>query len=622
MEPKNEFTPPIKLKGTLMPTQTERHISDFVTVDDSETPGNVGVCFSGGGSVAMTSALGQMRALVEMGLLQKARAVSTVSGGSWATVPFIYLPDDISDETFLSSYVYDLGTLTTDSSPAPTSLNYAPKGYMGSAVADPAISAKSMTVEALSLLNTFSKFPNRYVWNYLIAKHILQPFGLAETDVNDEGNFIGTKKNNIRQAWFAYSEEKAQEIIAQNPELKEVPYHVYQSQDGYGDRVRRPYHLCNTAMFIEANQTSNQRDKNEKVRMLASVQCTAIGTGIFANDLGVPFNAATDSQKKQVGGGLVSSHAFNSSIDGVSGETVDVTVNSGELFSLTDITANSSAFYASMLPGLASYINMDPSYNYWPVEGAAPGESVLNQFADGGAIDNNGLLNLLAYDDIKKALVFTNALSSVLVDGKLENDEYWNVVVDTWLPPYFGYTPYQAEAKDGLIKGYNLYEELDDQSYDYSQSGVRYFRNNQIFPSNMFHDVLRAIWTNCCNGNPGDPKSAYTGVSYYHNTSMPVSENKWFGINARTIEFLLVHYGPYQGFNDALSNAATGVLNQSIKDNKDGHKKYKGNPAHEKFPNFILTHTHIPTEEMNLFAHFTAHVAMTLKDKIAGMFTS
>ncbi|CAD0302421.1 hypothetical protein [Xanthomonas hortorum] len=49
----------------------------------SETPSDaVGICLSGGGSRALSCALGQLRGLRSLGLLDKVAAISSVSGGT------------------------------------------------------------------------------------------------------------------------------------------------------------------------------------------------------------------------------------------------------------------------------------------------------------------------------------------------------------------------------------------------------------------------------------------------------------------------------------------------------------------------------------------------------------
>ncbi|MEA3412187.1 MAG: patatin-like phospholipase family protein [Pseudomonadota bacterium] len=66
----------------------------------------VGVCFSGGGSRAPTCAWGQMMGLRQLRdtggkpLLDRIRYISSVSGGSCASVLYTFLPEKIADEQF------------------------------------------------------------------------------------------------------------------------------------------------------------------------------------------------------------------------------------------------------------------------------------------------------------------------------------------------------------------------------------------------------------------------------------------------------------------------------------------------------------------------------------------
>ena len=67
----------------------------------------LGICLSGGGSRALSCALGQLSALNAMTLpngepiLGPPQYISSVSGGSWASVLYTFLPDAISDTDFL-----------------------------------------------------------------------------------------------------------------------------------------------------------------------------------------------------------------------------------------------------------------------------------------------------------------------------------------------------------------------------------------------------------------------------------------------------------------------------------------------------------------------------------------
>jgi hypothetical protein len=101
------------------------------------TPGRVGVCLSGGGSRALAAGMGQLRALKQltvngMPVLGQVRALSTVSGGSWLGVPFIFLPSTAaSDDAYLGPYVADQSTLT------PAQLAVLPAGNTGTPITSP-----------------------------------------------------------------------------------------------------------------------------------------------------------------------------------------------------------------------------------------------------------------------------------------------------------------------------------------------------------------------------------------------------------------------------------------------------------------------------------------------------
>lgn len=88
-------------------------ISDFF--DPGSTPGNVGICLSGGGSRAMCAGMGQLRGLAHLqlngkSLLKQTRAMSTVSGGSWIGQTFSY-QQQTPVQNYLNDYVENPGRL-------------------------------------------------------------------------------------------------------------------------------------------------------------------------------------------------------------------------------------------------------------------------------------------------------------------------------------------------------------------------------------------------------------------------------------------------------------------------------------------------------------------------------
>jgi hypothetical protein len=132
------------------PTTGPLSVKQFYAIPPA-TPGNVGVCLSGGGSRALTAGMGQLRALNKLtangrSLLAQAKALSTVSGGSWLGVPFIYLPPgSSSDAAYLGPWIEDQSTLT------PAILAQLPAGNAGVPISSPLFAPKLLAVQALLL---------------------------------------------------------------------------------------------------------------------------------------------------------------------------------------------------------------------------------------------------------------------------------------------------------------------------------------------------------------------------------------------------------------------------------------------------------------------------------------
>ena len=72
---------------------------------------DLGICFSGGGTRSASATLGQLRGLREIGLLDRVRYISAVSGGAWAATPYVFLADGADgrpaadERIFLGDYV-------------------------------------------------------------------------------------------------------------------------------------------------------------------------------------------------------------------------------------------------------------------------------------------------------------------------------------------------------------------------------------------------------------------------------------------------------------------------------------------------------------------------------------
>lgn len=550
----------------LFPTPQLLEVNTYIPRDD--TPGNVGICLSGGGSVAMMAALGQLRGLNHLGLLSKAKAISTVSGGSWATVPFIYLPDDISDEEFLGDFVGDPASLTLDNTPAPTSLNYIGPNYMGCVVASDNMNALNLGKEAL-VLAARHPFQTRKIWSYLIGKYVLGPFGLA--------SFEEDSMNALK--FFTYSDETASAIMKQSPQL---PQQYNKVQQGPG-RITRPFHICNTAMFVVPIPGNSLSDKLE---LLAPVQATPFYTTILSDLIG------TDADKRNVGGGGTTSFALGSVLNKIEANNT-ASINQNYPLSLSDITGMSSAFYATLDLPIVKQVApfLDPKHKYWSISDPQPGNSKLNSFADGGAIEDNGICNMLTYNDIDKLVVFVNALTPL---SKADDGE---VITDAWVPTCFGYTPYQKAGKIPKQYSPGYYKFSDIENYDYT-GGVRYFQHNQVFAEDRFEELRNGLWAAAdydANGNPQKP-------AVFLQKDLQICQNDWYHVKGgRSVDVLWIHYNPVGEWRSQLQAQVSAEL-----------------PA--VFPSFQLTETQMPPVILNSFAHLTSWTVNSQSDVLNAMF--
>lgn len=66
---------------------------------------NTGIAFSGGGSRSYLAATGYLAGLTELGLMDKVRYISGISGGSWATVSYMYAQTNVDDSILLGPVV-------------------------------------------------------------------------------------------------------------------------------------------------------------------------------------------------------------------------------------------------------------------------------------------------------------------------------------------------------------------------------------------------------------------------------------------------------------------------------------------------------------------------------------
>lgn len=580
----------------------------------SETPGNVAVCISGGGSRSFAAGIGQLQALEAVqangaSLLSQVRAIVTVSGGGWIGIPFTFLPGSVSDAALLGSYT------------SPENLSYATIGDLPpqgiAQYITEAFSISSLAVQAVILAN--DGVPDSILWQVLMGETFLQPYGLYKY-VQGSGE---------PTTLFSYdSASLSTYVTGPNPDLSSETASLVAQVAGQ----QRPYLISLSGLSVSVSGQSEQ--------LLAPVQSTPFAAGVFSTPPG-----ATDANGRAVGGGAVSSFAFNSAPTSTSGDLIEV--SQSRQWSLMDMLGTSSAAfaqdlikqirtYAAFPPKFAAALSIHgpnavkklardpahqallqaelntsinelrspagllkaapglyqtatklsilesiiPSYQYWSVVNPPLGETVApTHFTDGGSLENSGVATALSYEDIDTVIAFLNT-STVLSQSWL-HPEY--VVLDDCVPPLFGYQPYHS------FKGYQTYAN----NKDYKDPDYQF---NQVFSSSDFAALQQGLWNASQTGGPAVFAQTLTTVA-----------NSWFGVQAGkqvTVLWVYLNYSP--NWYD--------VLNEDLHFTVDW--EYETN----SFPNYSTLSTELSATQINLLSNLTAWVLQ--ESSSASAFTS
>jgi hypothetical protein len=550
--------------------------------------------------------MGQLNALqtvpyaTNQSLLSQAKALSTVSGGSWLGVPFAYLPPSVSDVNYLGGPYVQPASLTS------ASLGSLPAGCMAANVTSD-FTLLDMVVQAVLLY--WEGVPADMLWQTIIALQLLTPYGL----------FAYTGGSDTPDSLFSYDQNVLNGILNANPSLQQEQANLVSGQP-------RPYLVCNTAMFVTANGQS----------LLAPVQATSFMTGIGSTPGG------TDANGFQVGGGGVTSFAFNSTPVAFNPSTSQVTVAQQRQWALEDIVGSSSAAFAATLeqivtsyashpeqlaqallergPAASSFLarsgvrllagravlasallelatgdlsrisaaafalsDLIPAYRYWPAA-KPPAGSAINptRFADGGSLENSGIAAMLAYGDIDNIIAFTNTLTPIAKDNA------GIIVVDDSLPPLFGYQPYTAGS------GYVPYQGASNPSNPL-------FQNSQVFPSPAFQPLLDNLWSASGSGS-------YQNAPMY-SQQLTTVENNWFGVAAnRNVTVLWVYLERVKAWYDELSPAVQNILGPF-------------DSMMSGFPHYsTIFGTQLSPTEINLLANLTGWIVMNAQSQFQDPF--
>jgi hypothetical protein len=404
--------------------------------DFNATASSVGVCFSGGGSRALSCAMGQLRGLRSLQLLDEVFSISSVSGGTWASSIFTYLPENISDDEFFGPLEPDPKklTLTSLGELAHYCLGQVPTGL-------------GFLDDLATILDLKARYgyDNSDLWQGLVGELVLRRFGLFNPD----------ETNGIDKRYYTWTDAylKAKGgILDRNKSLT--------VDDFYSVKRKRPFLIMNSSMF-QNDSTSADLIPYEST-FFAGIRNTLNDVGLNGED---------------IGGGLLECFAKGSGFS-KNGEYNNVQVTKPERpFTLADIAGISSAAPAYTLEEKHPELNgLVPRYPYWPVSNRESNPVQTYRYADGGSLENLGVNSQLARG-IRKLIVFVNT------DTAVEKDDKGIINISSDIPPLFGYQPYSYK------NGYVPYSKSNPGS-----SSTRVFRHNKVFDGSPFGDLCTALY--------------------------------------------------------------------------------------------------------------------------------
>ncbi|MEM7114440.1 MAG: hypothetical protein AAF614_18540 [Chloroflexota bacterium] len=370
-----------------------------------EPPRKTAVCFSGGGTRAMSAAMGQLRGLRALNLIDKIGYISCVSGGSWASTIYTYYQTGAANDDEL------LGPIITPKETSMAQLKQLPTTRLGY----PA--TLSLRDKLLELHEAGT--PDDLLWQEGIGRIYFAPFGIDDSE-------------GLR--FFSLDETTVADILQRNPQLDRGQFVTVREADG-----KRPFLIINGSLIGPKALAPLEHDQ------LTGFDMTPLYTGIPFGQTITYHPLLKDAETRPIGSGYVESFAFGSSapdslLDDCEGTDLPTkcTVKVPGVkrpFTLTLASGISSAAFASILDKITSVI--DPDMLYWPIQSPAQPQAESFNFGDGGDIENYGLLSLLLRK-VNRVVIFVNSETKLNLDyDPSQPPEKGDI--DTFLPPLFGF---------------------------------------------------------------------------------------------------------------------------------------------------------------------------------------
>ena len=457
----------------------------------------VGVSFSGGGSRSLSCTMGQLRGLKYLGLLDEVFFISSVSGGTWASATFTYLPTQYDDDDFLGLPVPDPGNLTYwnwNPQHPEYALDYLSPNNLGNV--PPSLGVFNDLDAILKLKETYG-YENHELWQGLIGSMILSRWNLW----NPDDNGFPTNYYSFTSAYLNWKGG----ILDRNKQLKASQFYCVERQ--------RPFYVMNGCIISNPPIEGAQ---------LLYFESTGVGVGVRNYFQGIGPGG------RDIGGGSLQPFAMGSEwIKDLPAQYVSASAPSRP-FSLSDMVSISSAAFAQIIQDEFPILDgLIPTYPYWPVDGRSlPKNSVYTyEFADGGSLENTGITSLLSRN-LPNIIAFVNGYAP------LTKDDSGQIVMDSQIPLLFGIQPSAASLS------YNEPKRKDVPNDDVTFT--------KVFDSSYYDELAQGLYA--ANSDP------YNGTAMYMQT-LPVLPNANFGIKGNYEVRVLWVYNTWVGaWYDLLSD--------------------------------------------------------------------
>ncbi|KID57011.1 hypothetical protein JF50_14185 [Pseudoalteromonas luteoviolacea] len=335
------------------------------TLNNSDSKkANLAFCFSGGGSRALTCAWGQMLGLNTLNLLEKARYISSVSGGTWASSIYSFLPSQYTDEQLLGKYIQPQNLAVT-AKPGKFDITSLGEHSFGNVPASTGID--NLLVTAAAFIAKNESKDHQWLWTDIVATHILSHFNLR---AEGQHSWTSTKSFSLSQS---YAENT---FPCMTPSMDNFFYL----------RQGRPFLIMNNNIMQPVKSVDNA-----KVNI---VQLPNQATAVSAGARGKVPTCMT------LGGGQVESFAYASNLEQTGASTSPVEVDVTQPYALVDIVSTSSSFFANALATMFSAKINDPMSlsqildRVMPLLSDSDKTNLLTEFKNG--VEKDAVTNLSA----------------------------------------------------------------------------------------------------------------------------------------------------------------------------------------------------------------------------------